>query len=120
MEIAIHETKGKLSGLIKAAMDGEQVLLTKHGRPVAEIKPFAAAKTKAEKLALLKKVATEDNRKALPLLGFDAVGFGEKPSQNPQFKARSTLILASTLASTAGFTFPLKSAFRTRQSKLFT
>jgi prevent-host-death family protein len=59
MEIAINEAKGKLSGLIKAAMGGEQVLLTKHGRPVAEIKPFAAAKTKAEKLALLKKVAAE-------------------------------------------------------------
>ena len=34
-KIAINEAKAKLSALVKAALDGEQVVLTKHGRPVA-------------------------------------------------------------------------------------
>jgi len=64
MEIAIHEAKGKLSGLIKAASSGEQVLLTKHGRPVAEIRPFAAAKTSVEKLTALTAIAAQAAKKA--------------------------------------------------------
>lgn len=57
MEIAINEAKAKLSALINAATRGEQVLLTKHGRPVAEIKPFAATKTPIEKLTALRRIA---------------------------------------------------------------
>lgn len=57
MEIAINEAKAKLSALISAAASGEQVLLTKHGRPVAEIKPFAAANTPIEKLTALRRIA---------------------------------------------------------------
>ncbi|MFC4348639.1 type II toxin-antitoxin system Phd/YefM family antitoxin [Kordiimonas lipolytica] len=57
MEIAIHEAKGKLSGLIKAAETGEHVVLTRHGRPVAEIKPLIAPKTAAEKREALMAIA---------------------------------------------------------------
>jgi len=70
MEIAINEAKGKLSGLIKAASSGEQVLLTKHGRPVAEIRPFAAAKTPTEKHTALKAIAAQTAKK--PNFGPDA------------------------------------------------
>ncbi|WP_420428564.1 type II toxin-antitoxin system Phd/YefM family antitoxin [Kordiimonas sp.] len=48
MEIAINEAKEKLCTLIEVAASGEQVLLTKHGRPVAEIRPVAVAKKRAE------------------------------------------------------------------------
>ena len=44
MKIAISEAKAKLSALVNAALAGEQVILMKHGRPVAEIKPLAAKK----------------------------------------------------------------------------
>ncbi|WP_417318968.1 type II toxin-antitoxin system Phd/YefM family antitoxin [Emcibacter sp.] len=53
MKIAIHEAKGKLSGLINAALGGEQILLTKHGKPVAEIRPVSGVKTAEEKRAAL-------------------------------------------------------------------
>lgn len=59
MEIAISEAKAKLSALINAALTGKQILLTKHGRPVAEIRPFAAAKNPAEKLSAIQRIAAK-------------------------------------------------------------
>ena len=59
MKIAIHEAKAKLSALINAALSGEQVVLTKHGRPVAEIKPLTNTKKPAEKLSAMNKILIE-------------------------------------------------------------
>lgn len=38
---SVAEAKAKLSALIDSAMDGETVVITRHGHPVAEIKPVA-------------------------------------------------------------------------------
>ena len=59
MEIAINEAKGKLSGLINAALEGEQIVLTKHGKPVAEIKPLAGVKSPKDKLATIRRIMQE-------------------------------------------------------------
>lgn len=64
MKVAIHEAKAKLSALVRVALAGEQVVLTRHGRPVAEIKPFSAKKTPAEKLAIIEKIVQKAKRKA--------------------------------------------------------
>lgn len=37
MELAIREAKARLSELIAAARTGERVVITKHGRPAAEL-----------------------------------------------------------------------------------
>ncbi len=37
MEIAIGEAKARLSELVNAARNGERVVITKHGRPAAEL-----------------------------------------------------------------------------------
>ena len=55
MKIAVSEAKAKLSALVNAALAGEQVILTKHGMPVAEIRPLANTKKPAEKLSAMKK-----------------------------------------------------------------
>ncbi len=65
MKISISKAKAKLSALIKAALAGEKVFLTKHGRPVAEIKPLANTKTPAEKLPALKKILIETRTERL-------------------------------------------------------
>ena len=39
MEISIHKAKGELTKLISAAERGEKIIITRHGRPVVEIKP---------------------------------------------------------------------------------
>lgn len=59
MKIAISEAKAELSALVNAALAGEQVILTKHGRPVAEIRPLTNTKKPAEKLSAMKKILTE-------------------------------------------------------------
>ena len=59
MKIAISEAKAKLSALVNAALAGERVILTKHGRPVAEIKPLTNTKKPAEKLSAMKKILIE-------------------------------------------------------------
>ena len=54
---SVAEAKAKLSALIDSAMDGETVVITRHGHAVAEIKPVAntpLAMTDAD-LAWLKK-----------------------------------------------------------------
>lgn len=65
MKIAISEAKAKLSALVNAALAGEQVILTKHGRPVAEIKPLAAKKSPAEKLSAIGRIVVEARSKRL-------------------------------------------------------
>lgn len=37
MELAIREAKARLSELVAAARNGERVIITKHGRPAAEL-----------------------------------------------------------------------------------
>lgn len=63
MEIAINKAKGKLSGLINAALKGEKVVLTKHGAPVAEIKPISPSMQPAEKLAAIRKIVKQAQAK---------------------------------------------------------
>lgn len=65
MKIAISEAKAKLSALVNAALAGEEVVLTKHGRPVAEIKPIIAAKSPAEKLSAIQRIAAGSKTKRL-------------------------------------------------------
>ena len=65
MKISITKAKARLSALIKAALAGEQVILTKHGRPVAEIKPFPITKSPAEKLAAIQRIVARARTKRL-------------------------------------------------------
>ena len=42
MEVAIREAKARLSELVAAVRNGERVVITKHGRPAAELVPCKA------------------------------------------------------------------------------
>jgi prevent-host-death family protein len=39
MEVSITEAKSRLPELIRAVEEGEQVVITRHGKPVAQITP---------------------------------------------------------------------------------
>jgi prevent-host-death family protein len=47
MEVSTAEAKNRLTELIRAVADGEQVVITRHGRPVAQIAPPPAERRKA-------------------------------------------------------------------------
>lgn len=63
MKIAVDDAETKLSALINAALAGEPVVLTKRGRPVAEIKPLPKAEETAETLAAVRKIVEEAKSK---------------------------------------------------------
>lgn len=63
MQVPINEAKGQLSALIKAANDGEEVLLTSHGKVVAEIKSCVRKKP-IEKLAVARRIRSKAVAKA--------------------------------------------------------
>jgi prevent-host-death family protein len=47
MEIGTAEAKNRFTELIRFVEDGEQVVITRHGRPVAQITPPPTAPRKA-------------------------------------------------------------------------
>ena len=53
MSINIYQAKTHLSRLIDRAAAGEEVIITRHGRPVAKLVPFAP-KAKRRKLDLMR------------------------------------------------------------------
>lgn len=46
--VGVFEAKNKLSELLNLVENGESVLLTRNGRPVAELVPVAHKETKAD------------------------------------------------------------------------
>lgn len=53
MEIAVSEAKGQLSELVRKANAGEEVLLTRHGQPIARIVPVRYRPSADEKRRVL-------------------------------------------------------------------
>jgi prevent-host-death family protein len=46
MDVSIAEAKNRLSQLIRAAEGGESVVITRHGRPVAQLLPAPVRRRK--------------------------------------------------------------------------
>lgn len=53
MNISLTEAKARLTDLVRRAEQGEEVVLTRHGRPAARIVPAVPRATADEKEALL-------------------------------------------------------------------
>ena len=47
MDVSVAEARSRLPGLIRAVEAGEQVTITRHGRPVAQLAPPPAGARKA-------------------------------------------------------------------------
>ena len=65
MEVGIYEAKSKLSRLVEKAEAGEDVVLTRRGKPVARIVTFAAA-DRAGRTALLREIRALARRVRIP------------------------------------------------------
>jgi len=52
--INVYQAKTRLSELIDRAATGEEVVIARHGRPVARLVPYAPAAGKRRKLGMLK------------------------------------------------------------------
>jgi prevent-host-death family protein len=45
MQISLADARDKFSRLVQAALDGEQVTITRHGQPVVELTPVKSKRT---------------------------------------------------------------------------
>jgi len=62
MVIGVYEAKKRLSELLDRAAGGEEVVITKHGRPYARLGPAAQRKSQDEIEALMARVRRRRER----------------------------------------------------------
>lgn len=65
MHVGIYEAKSKLSQLVEKAEAGEEVILTRRGRPVAKIVNVAPA-SKRDRALLLREIRALARRVRIP------------------------------------------------------
>ncbi len=65
MDVGIYEAKSKLSRLVEKVEAGEEVVLTRHGRPVAKIVTIAPV-MKRDRAALLRDIRALARRVRIP------------------------------------------------------
>ena len=61
MKINVHEAKTQLSKLIAAAEAGEEVIIARHGKPVARLVPVEAARPKRRAGSMKGKIWLDDS-----------------------------------------------------------
>lgn len=67
MNIAVSDAKAQLTELVRRAENGEEVLLTRHGQPVARITPVQKRKPTAEqKRAAMEQIRESARRNIVP------------------------------------------------------
>ena len=70
MDISLSDAKAQLTDLVRRAEAGEEIVLTRHGAPVATITPVKAKPTGAQKKAWID--AIRASTRALPNDGVSA------------------------------------------------
>lgn len=65
MDVGIYEAKSKLSQLVEKALSGEEVILTRRGRPVARIVRMTPS-GKRERISLLREIRSLSRRVKIP------------------------------------------------------
>jgi prevent-host-death family protein len=74
MEIPVSEAKGRLTDLVRRAEAGDEVVLTRHGRPAVRLVSVTRGPTRAEKRVLLE-----------ALRGSGKDGFGPDAARSQDF-----------------------------------
>jgi prevent-host-death family protein len=66
MQVTISDAKGLLTDLVRRAERGEEVILTRHGQPVARVVPVTQRKTQAERRAAIDAARAAGRARATP------------------------------------------------------
>lgn len=66
VKVSVTDAKGQLTELVKKAEEGEEVVLTRFGRPVARLSRIPTALSRAERRALLEELRAAGRAKATP------------------------------------------------------
>ncbi|HXW22540.1 MAG TPA: type II toxin-antitoxin system prevent-host-death family antitoxin [Rhodomicrobium sp.] len=65
MQISVSDAKAQLTALLRRAEEGDDIVLTRHGRPVARLVATVAAKNRRGRLAMLGPLRQAARTKAL-------------------------------------------------------
>ena len=66
MNVPVSEAKAQLTELVRQAEAGEEVILTRHGKPAVRLVPVKTKPTAEEKRALMESIAAEAAKKVKP------------------------------------------------------
>lgn len=66
METSVSDAKAQLTDLVRRAESGEEVVLTRHGQPVARIVAAKPKPTAAEKRAIIEEIVKASRGQATP------------------------------------------------------
>jgi prevent-host-death family protein len=70
MEISVTDAKAQLTELVRRAEEGDEVILTRHGRPAVKLSPIAKPVDMAARRALIAELQKQVAKVAIP--GSDA------------------------------------------------
>jgi prevent-host-death family protein len=78
---SVAEAKNQLPSLIDKALGGEDVVITRHGKPVAELRPPRARPSSEERKALYDHMAAEAAKRPVSVSAVDLLNemYEEKP-----------------------------------------
>jgi prevent-host-death family protein len=77
-EVPVKEAKAKLTELIRAAEAGERIVLTRHGKAVADLVPHGAGQAEEKPMSLLERVAAWHKANPGPDIGWVSPDFDEQ------------------------------------------
>jgi len=66
MRVSVTEAKAQLTDLVKRAEEGEEIILTRHGHPVARIAAVRPAQTYEEKMRVFEEIRASVANKSTP------------------------------------------------------
>ena len=66
MEISVTDAKAQLTELVRLAEAGEEVVLTRHGRPTVRLAPVKKRRTRQEILTAVDEISRSASSKATP------------------------------------------------------
>ena len=66
MEVKVSDAKGRLTDLVRRAEAGEEVVITRRGRPTVRLVPVSSALTSEEKAARIDAIVADAQNKLLP------------------------------------------------------
>jgi len=66
MKVSLTDAKAQLTELVRLAEDGEEVLLTRHGQPVAQVTPIKRRFEPGERRRIIEEIQKAAAGKALP------------------------------------------------------
>jgi|HubBroStandDraft_1064217.scaffolds.fasta_scaffold160813_2 prevent-host-death family protein len=78
---SMADAKNQLPSLVDKALGGEEVVITRHGKPVAEIRPRKPRLSPEERIALYDRMAAEAAKRPVSISSVDLLNqmYEEKP-----------------------------------------